>query len=304
MDERDDLAVQDEEFEKLLHDGLVSSFEDEELCVTEDLIARTLKAIKTECEGESNELPELSKIVKIQDAGKENNVVTDARVRRNRFIRIAAGIAAAMFVGVIGISLFGGRMKKDSGTSSENSMKSAMYSMTNMKEATASKRDDSATMVSDAAQVDNYISDETFACDSECADVPVMAEGESNNCVATDYYNLSGDESVDVYEEVRSIAQNAWVDVIYDTTGFVTDDMQKQIPDDMGELLLVITYMSDDVRYMGSIGIYKGYCEISESNPLSSDSSDYCSRLAVIEDGEALTADLVEILKQAEQSVE
>lgn len=84
-------AEEDAEFAALIREGLNSSFEAEDICVSDELIARTMKSIQAQ------PIPLL---------------------RRKRFIRIAGSIAAALIIGVIGISALtkGAGMKKSEST--------------------------------------------------------------------------------------------------------------------------------------------------------------------------------------------
>ncbi len=118
----------DEEFEKLIRDGLDESWEDLGLTVDDTLIARTMSAIKDSA-NEAHELPaemtapaaglgigadtaeNIGRNTGVTEKTADNVVTIDSRrTKIRRFTRIAAGIAAAALVGIIGISVLRGSM--------------------------------------------------------------------------------------------------------------------------------------------------------------------------------------------------
>ena len=90
-------------------------FDAEGICVSEDLIARTMAAIRKE------NVPETSEA----ESTVENAEITDI-TKRKRTIRLVSGIAAALFIGVVGFAIFrmGGGLKSE--RANDNSLKSAM----------------------------------------------------------------------------------------------------------------------------------------------------------------------------------
>ena len=126
----------DEEFEKLIGDGLDKSWEDLGLTVDDALIARTMSAIRDSAD-EKHELPAGmitpaagGSAEKTFGEGMAKTVGTASgadsrRAKVRRFTRIAAGIAAALLMGVIGISVIRGGVGMKS--MSSNSANDAAY---------------------------------------------------------------------------------------------------------------------------------------------------------------------------------
>lgn len=349
MDERDNLTVQDEEFEKLLREGLTSSYREDGLCVSEDLIARTLKAIADDAERNEDEQenePEQDKkpadIESIDEARK---------LKTRRFIRIAGGIAAALAVGVIGISVF------NSGTRMQSSAPKSdvAFMMDTAKEMSAVVSEDTANSevksfrkeqadsiqapmtvwsdddgITDDCDMDEYDKVMDTADESEygsndgensieqtkssdiCIDDSNMMEacdnaGDYGELLITgsseldfksedNYFHFSGDESAGMYDALYNAAINECTDVVYELVGFMTDDRAGEIPDDLGDILLTVTYISSDCWKMETINVYEKYCDIHDDRPLSSNSADYSSVLYRIDDGEALAETLRAIM--------
>lgn len=104
MDEQNNLTFTDEEFEKMLRDGLNSSFKDDEICVSEDLIARTMKAIESigpEEESTDNETTSGEQ----KSEAQVTSIDAARRKKLYRFYKIAGAVAAAAVLGVVGISV-------------------------------------------------------------------------------------------------------------------------------------------------------------------------------------------------------
>lgn len=304
MDERDNLTVQDEEFEKMLRNGLKTSYGDDGLCVSEDLIARTLKAIEADA------------------AEPVTDIEAARRAKRSRFIKIASGIAAAAFIGVIGVTV----IRNGMGTT-KSAPANEMF-MVNSK--TSFKADDSVAYDAlvydeacydyddcaeeDEAEAPMFAFSETkgmdegmdmangICVDAECDDT-VRADGSAldNTCtadsaamepasklMAENSFYYSGDEYEELYKNIYDTAISSCTGTVYELTGFMTDDKMYMIPDDLGECLLSITYMGGDCWSRGTIYVYEKYCDIHDDKPLSSNFADYSSILYRVDDGRAL----------------
>lgn len=330
MDDRENITIQDEEFDKMLRDGLNTSYREDGLCVTEDLIARTMKAIEADA-GKSD-----ATIVRTgeQTSNLNDNIINseDARrIKRNKFIKIAAGIAAAAFVGIIGIAVLGNgtRVSKSAPQSdmeATNSMKPMRAESKSAEKSAADisyAYDGAAPMANAECQEACDDADEAFD-DMGCANgafadetLDEVIEAYSNATPDNEEeplddkkcedlrlesgcaYNLSGDEDAGLYEALYAEVIAACGDIVYELTGVVTDDIREKIPDDMGECILSVSYSGDDMR-IRTIGVFEKYCEIHNAKPLSSASADYTSELYRVDDGAALAMRLQSILESAE----
>lgn len=107
MEENKELYFDDPEFEAAIRDGLNASFDECDLCVSDELIARTMAAIEAADKAEA--------------AAPAGGVIDiTKRAKRARTFRIAAGIAAAVVIGAVGIGIASGsRLKSDSASEAE-----------------------------------------------------------------------------------------------------------------------------------------------------------------------------------------
>ena len=96
--------VQDEEFEKFIRDGLDDSWEDLGLSVSDDLIARTMQAIK-EHASEGSADTAAKAVTKAAEPEAQESAGRTKVISFRRYSRIAAGIAAAVLVGIVGIGI-------------------------------------------------------------------------------------------------------------------------------------------------------------------------------------------------------
>lgn len=106
----------DAEFEAAIREALNSSAEDLGISVSDELIARTLKAIDAEPECGQDKVTDFE----------------EAKKKRRGIYKIAAGIAAAAFIGVVGLTVIkgmGGNVSK-----SDNAAFAPMENTTQMKE--------------------------------------------------------------------------------------------------------------------------------------------------------------------------
>ncbi len=181
----------DAEFENLIKNGLDESWEDLGLSVSDDLIARTMDAIRN-ADANAKALPGTEAPAKAATAGTEIAVepVKTRNVRYRRFARIAAGIAAAALIGLFGIGvlksgLFFSKKSADGAARGESASNSAPMSMASKENGSATKSDNSKTdaPASDAGSILDIIgqdstANESFSMDSMITEAAAASFGE------------------------------------------------------------------------------------------------------------------------------
>ena len=163
----------DEEFENLIKNGLDESWDDLGLSVSDDLIARTMNAIKN--------ADESAKAFPAEDKpAQEPAPVKVRKFNYRRIARIAAGIAAAALIGIVGIGVLknGLFMKKSADATMAPASNGSSMTMnaemaasdTKTKDSSYSKSDASAATANSAGANDMYPALEQFIEDSKEAD--------------------------------------------------------------------------------------------------------------------------------------
>jgi len=158
-------------------------FENEEITVSEDLIARTMTAIKN-CDKDGSEEP-------VIELKKENETeITPVPARRNKkaMIRMISGLAAALVIGIVGFMVFrqGGMLEKKSEDRVKESALPIMADTTGNAEKGSEKNYASVS--------DNMAAVEETAAVSEKADTVDEAAGDQN-------YGERRDKSSENYED-------------------------------------------------------------------------------------------------------
>ena len=181
----------DAEFENLIKNGLDKSWDDLGLSVSDDLIVRTMDAIRNADE-KAKAFPGTEAPVKAATAGIETAAepVKTRNVKYRRFARIAAGIAAAALIGIFGIGvlksgLFFSKKSADGAARGESASNSAPMSMASNENGAATKSDSAKTdaPASDAGSILDIIgqdstANESFSMDSMITEAAAASFGE------------------------------------------------------------------------------------------------------------------------------
>lgn len=318
MDEQSNLTFTDEEFEKMLRDGLNSFFKDDEISVSDDLIARTMKAIediKLEAETPDNEAGAGEQ----ESEAKVASIDSARRRKLYRFYKIAGAVAAVALLGVVGVSVLrnGTNMMK-SAAPTANMAIMADRADDCATEATAEAVSDSMDMdVADsgtaAPMLSNGFTEEKSKyaeTADDCLDGYYVEEDDQSEPiiwyvgdVEVDFYPLSnayyitGDNGEELFNNIYDTAFVECGEAVYDTVGFTTEDI---IPEDIGFAVMTVDYMSADCRKSVTIKVYEYYCEINDAVPVSSSLQDYTAALYKVDDGYGLADRLMTMLAPTE----
>ncbi len=194
------------DLEKVIHDGLDASWEDLGISVSEDLIARTMKAIEERRDGD-NSLPEGMNEEKA-DADKKARII-----KISGFVKYAAGIAAALLVGlVIGVGA------ARNGMFVRKSADSAMsYNMAAAPESNYNSTETSTETVSDMATEEGIPGEdnEDSAMDFYYGEGDMLEDSKLRSAMSIDTNGIAGDTVAEAAETGRTFYGYAYPDRNY-----------------------------------------------------------------------------------------
>lgn len=234
----------DDDLGRLIYDNMSQTFGNNDISVSEDLIAKTMARI--------NALPKTTGTENAPETaeGTENTSGTAAVVdiaaerakKRNRIIKIAATAAAGLVIGIVGIKLI-----TSTGFKGDSSDNATFYGGGVATEAPAAKNEAAASMDSqaiyslNAAQTDGYLEDDAPAAkeyapkeyaatqrDYETTDVITVFEGEDENedtKKSADPEEGTGTGTVDGISEGSSDVEEHTTVIAQGGNGFTMDDL-------------------------------------------------------------------------------
>lgn len=296
-----------------IRDGLNASFDADGISVSEELIAKTLGAVKA-----------------AEGTDKAKWFEEDKPVVRfsTRFWKIAGSIAAVVVLGVVGIGIFAGsgrgigKMNKSESIASDCAEKSVMYDLYSgedmfepdsdaesyVEDSKVSKYSFTVKSAEEAAE--EYCETPMFAA-AECNEaavedgMPDNSPEEDNLYTAKEYepaitadYIQNNVESIETWQKITDYLESVRGELISSVTGS-TDEVETELLSG-SKILFDASYFGNGGRQNYNITVFDNRYFITNAPFVSSSVDDYTFEMYNLDDGFAVADELNRILNENE----
>lgn len=301
-----------------IRDGLNASFDIDDICVSEDLIARTMSAIKAagntdkakwiEAEQDSkSEEAELNNEAEEAEQAKKNSEGKIVRFNWSRFAKIAGSIAAVLVLGVIGISVLGrlgvGEMKSDTTSDPKSEASNYIAADTASTEAYSMSEEPASVEADDEMEAkyeddilmpadgNSYMDDSAFTKCEDGLNKSAMSDmAEEEPATASDAgESLENEVDGETYIALAAYLESVSTGTIFNHAGFLTVEEAELLE---GDILFEVSYYGPEFWQWNNLTVYEDRYYISYSPMISSNSMDYKVAMYNLEDIDTVISEL------------
>lgn len=292
-----------------IRDGLNASFDIDDICVSEDLIARTISAIKAAENTDKAKWIEAEQDSKSEEAeqAEKNSEGKIVRFNWSRFAKIAGSIAAVLVLGVIGISVLGrlgvGKMKSDTASAPKSEASNYIAADTASTEAYSMSEEPASVEASDEmeakyeddilmhADSNSGMDDSAFTKREDGLNKFAMSDmAEEEPATASDAgESLENEVDGETYIALAVYLESVSTGTIFNHAGFLTEEEAQLLE---GDILFTACYYGPEFWQWNNLTVYEDRYYISYSPVISSNSMDYKVAMYNLEDIDTVISEL------------